>query len=82
MAYNSCKSTRAGGPSAGEYAAYEEANPPVEKAHSHRPQKRAPSARKAQELTALLQGPTQANNGEALLRTFGQLATERMLPEA
>jgi hypothetical protein len=46
------------------------------------PQKRAPSALKAQELTALLQGDTEARTGEALLRTFVQLATERVIQEA
>jgi transposase-like protein len=37
---------------------------------------------KAQELTALLQGQTEANNGEELLSTLVQLATERVLQEA
>ena len=46
------------------------------------PQKIAPSAVKAQELAALLQGHTQANNGEELLSTLVQFATERVLQEA
>lgn len=46
------------------------------------PQKIAPSARKAQELTALLQGQTEARTGEELLSTLGQLATERVVQEA
>jgi hypothetical protein len=46
------------------------------------PQKIAPSRMKAQELSALLQGQTEANNGEELLRTLVQLATERVVQEA
>jgi hypothetical protein len=45
------------------------------------PQKIAPSALKAQELAALLQGHTEMNSGEEWWSTFGQLATERVLPE-
>ena len=46
------------------------------------PQKIAPSAVQAQELAALLQGQTEASNGEELLSTLVQMATERMLQEA
>ena len=46
------------------------------------PQKIAPSRMKAQELTALLQGQTEANNGEELRSTLVPLATERVLQEA
>jgi hypothetical protein len=46
------------------------------------PQKIVPSALKAQELTALLQGHTQAQNGEELRSTLGQFAIERVLQEA
>jgi hypothetical protein len=46
------------------------------------PQQIAPSALKAQELTALLEGHTQANHGEEVLRTLVQLATERVGQEA
>ena len=59
-----------------EYAA-----PPVEKEHSHRAKKRAPSAVKAQELTALLQGHTEIQSGEEWLSPLVQLATERVLQE-
>lgn len=41
----------------------------------------APSAVKAQELTALLQGHTEMQSGEEWLSTLVQLATERVLPE-
>jgi putative transposase len=41
----------------------------------------APSAVKAQELTALLQGHTEMNSGEEWLSTLVQLATERVLQE-
>lgn len=41
----------------------------------------APSMAKAQEITALLQGHTTAESGEALLSTLVQLATERVLQE-
>ena len=56
-------------------------DPTVEKAHSHRPQKRAPRAVQAQELAALLQGDTAVNRGEEWLSTWVQLATERVLQE-
>ena len=56
-------------------------NPTVEQEHSHRPQKRAPRAVKAQELAARLQGDTEGNRGEAWLSTWVQLATERVLHE-
>jgi transposase-like protein len=46
------------------------------------PQKITPSALKAQELTALLQGQTEARTGEELLSTLVQLATERVVQEA
>jgi hypothetical protein len=52
----------------------------VEKEHSHLPQKRAPSAVKAQELAALLQGDTEVQRGEEWLSTLVPLATERVLP--
>ena len=45
------------------------------------PQKIAPSAVKAQELAALLQGDTEVNSGEKWLSTLVQLATERVLQE-
>ena len=67
MAYNACKRVRAVGPSAVESAAYEEANPTVEKEHSHMPPKRAPRRMKAQELRVLLQGQTEATTGEEWL---------------
>ena len=51
----------------------------MEKEHSHMPQQIAPSAVKAQELAALLQGQAEASSGEELLSTLVQLATERML---
>jgi len=54
----------------------------VEKEHSHMLQKIVPSASKAHELAALLQGQPEANNREELLSTFGQLAPERRLQEA
>ena len=57
-------------------------DPTVEKEHSHMPQQIAPSALKAQELTALLQGQTEARTGEELLSTLVQLATERVVQEA
>ena len=44
-------------------------------------QKRAPSAVKAQELTALLQGHTERNSGEEWRSTLVQLATARVLQE-
>jgi hypothetical protein len=42
----------------------------------------APSEVKAQELAALLQGHTEVSNGEELLSTLVQLATERVVQEA
>ena len=45
------------------------------------PHKIAPSAVKAQELAALLQGDTAVNSGEEWLSTLVQLATERVLQE-
>jgi len=45
------------------------------------PQKIAPSAVKAQEPAALLQGQTEASSGEEFLSILVQLATERMLQE-
>ena len=56
-------------------------DPTVEKEHSHMAKKIAPSAVKAQELTALLQGHTEMNSGEEWLSTLVQLATERVLQE-
>jgi hypothetical protein len=53
----------------------------MEKEHSHMPQKIAPSAVKAQELAALLQGDTEVHSGEEWLSTLVQLATERVLQE-
>ena len=41
----------------------------------------APSVAKAQEITALRQGHTTAESGEALVSIFVQLATERVLQE-
>jgi len=41
--------------------------------------KRAPSAVKAQELAALLQGHTEVHSGVEWLNTLVQLATERVL---
>lgn len=46
------------------------------------PQKIAPSAVKAQELAALLQGQTDVSSGEEFLSTLVHLATERTLQEA
>jgi transposase-like protein len=61
---------------------YQADEPTVEKEHTHMPQKIAPSAVKAQELAALLQGQTAASSGEELLSTLVQLATERLLQDA
>jgi transposase-like protein len=46
------------------------------------PKRIAPSAVKAQERAALLQGPTEVESGEEWLSTLGQLATERVLQDA
>lgn len=44
--------------------------------------KRAPSARKAQEIQAVVQGQLAAQSGEALLRPLVRLSTERGWQEA
>ena len=49
--------------------------PTVEKEPSHRPQKIAPSAVKAQELAALLQGQTDVSSGEEFLSILVHLET-------
>jgi transposase-like protein len=46
------------------------------------PKRIAPSAVKAHERPALLQGPTAVERGDAGLSTLGPLATERVLPDA
>ena len=53
----------------------------MDKEHSHMAKKRAPSAVKAQELAALLQGHTEVHSGVEWLSTLVQLATERVLQE-
>jgi transposase-like protein len=42
----------------------------------------APSEKKAQELRMMLQGQSEAQSGEELLRTLVRLSTERVLQEA
>jgi hypothetical protein len=52
------------------------------KEDSRMEQKIAPSERKAQELSALVQGQLNAHSGEELLSTLVRLSTERIVQEA
>jgi hypothetical protein len=82
MSYNPSKSARAGGPAAVEESVCVADDPPVEQAPAPLPQPSAPRALQAHERTALRQGHTPANQGEAFLRPCVPRATARLCPAA